>query len=64
MFHIILFSKPHSCTDCPLKNSLTRDCGQSVQNNKDSEGVNYTKVPDKRCKIKLYIIKTKGDKNG
>lgn len=57
MFHIIVRTKPKSCIECPLKPAECRDCGQTIMNKQDSAGVNYYKIPDKRCHIKWFKVR-------
>ena len=51
-YRIIVFEKPNDCSLCPLRNSMTRNCGTIISNKQDSAGMNYRKVPNKKCKIK------------
>lgn len=54
MYHVIVKDKPNRCCDCPLKDGLTRDCGEIIKRQADSSGMYYDKIPNKRCKIKYY----------
>lgn len=56
MYKILIETKPTSCFDCPLKNSLTRDCGEIIENKQDSSGMNFRKKPDARCKIRVNKV--------
>jgi hypothetical protein len=44
---------PSICAQCPLKESLTRNCGKLIDNpDRSSEGINIYKIPDHTCLLR------------
>ena len=44
---------PERCSQCPLKDGLTRHCGKIIcRENEEAAGLNYWKVPDDNCLLK------------
>ena len=54
MLIVITDQKAKDCGQCPLKPSLTRDCGKVISRKID-HAQQYCKIPDKKCRVKKII---------
>ncbi len=52
MLKVITDNKIKDCSQCPLKPTYTRDCGEQIKIRGTSGSVTFGKVPDKDCKVK------------